>query len=251
MKILSMDIETSPHLSWHWRRWKENIPKSFTVQESRVLCWAAKWYGQKTIKFQSEWNVGSDEMLAQIWDLLDDADVVMGFNSKKFDVKRLNAEFVKRGWDAPSPYQQIDLYLQCKKNFAFSSNRLDDVLEELGLLQKLPNEGMKLWMRVMEGERIAQQQMKKYNIQDVEVTEQLYDHIRQWITPHPNMGLYVDDEGDENPACRTCGEKEMIRHKKRPTSVGLYQQWHCQNCGAYHRGRKNLKPGGVKNGVLA
>ena len=190
-------------------------------------------------------------MLDQMWTLLDEADVVVGYNSKKFDIKRLNAEFVKRGWDSPSPYQQIDLYQQCKKNFAFSSNRLDDVLDELGLKQKLPTEGMALWMRVMEGERLAQKQMKNYNVQDVEVTEALYEHIRQWITPHPNMGLYVDDEGCDSPACRTCGEHEMVRHKKRPTSVGLYQQWHCQNCGAYHRGRKNLKPGGVKNGVLA
>lgn len=251
MKILFMDIETSPHLSWHFGRWKENIPKSKTVLESRVLCWAAKWYEQKTIKFQSEWNVGAEQMLDEMWQLLDEADVVVGYNSKKFDVKRLNAEFIKQGWDAPSPYQQVDLYLQVKKNFAFSSNRLDDVLEELGLQQKLAHEGFNLWMKVMDGDKAAQRSMKQYNIQDVKVTEELYNHIRQWITPHPNMGLYVDDRGENEPTCPTCGSHHIVKHKKRPTRVGLYQQWQCQDCGAYARGRKNLKAGGTKNGVLA
>jgi hypothetical protein len=128
MKILILDIETSPHLSWHWGRWKQNIPHKQTVTESAVLCWAAKWYGQKKVHFGSRWYDGHEYMMEKLWLLMDEADVVVGYNSKKFDVKRINSEFIRLGWEQPSPYDQVDLLLQVRKHFAFSSNRLDDVL---------------------------------------------------------------------------------------------------------------------------
>lgn len=251
MKILILDIETTPHLSWHWRRWNENIPPSFTVEESRVLCWAAKWYGKKKIHFAGEWQDGSLNMLTRMWSLMDEADVIIGYNSRRFDVKRLNADFLRAGLGQPSPFQQVDLLQQVKKHFAFSSNKLQSILLELGLEGKAETGGMTLWMDVMAGSREAKSAMKAYNKTDVVRTEELYDTIRGWIDPHPNWGLYVDDLGSDNPTCPNCGGHNMRRHKKRPTKVGLYQQWQCHDCGAYKRGRKNLKEGGTDNGVLA
>jgi hypothetical protein len=144
MKILLIDIETSPHLSWHFGRWKQNIPAKHTLKESRVLCWAAKWYGTKRTYFMSRWGHGHEAMLQGVWKMMDEADVVIGYNSKKFDVKRLNSEFIRLGWEQPSPYEQVDLLQQVKKHFAFSANRLDDVLTELGLENKQSNSGMEL-----------------------------------------------------------------------------------------------------------
>jgi len=252
MKILFLDIETSPHLSFHWRRWQENIPARFTLEESRVICAAWKWQGQKTVSFAAEWQRGGAErMFTKIYEALSAADVVIGYNSKKFDIKKLNTEFIRLGWSPPAPFQQVDLLQQVKKNFSFSSNRLDDVLADLQLNQKIETTGMELWIDVWSGDKAARTEMQEYNIGDVKVTEELYDWILGWITPHPNWGLYVDDRGADEPTCITCGSHNMRKHKKRPTKVGLFQQWHCQDCGAYHRGRKNLKTGGTKNGVLA
>lgn len=252
MKILTLDIETSPHLSWHFRRFKENIPKRNTEEESRILCWAAKWYGQKTVHFASNFprEYGHFDarrhlvMLTRLWKLLDEADVVVGFNSKKFDVRRINFEFVKYGLEQPSPFDQIDLYVQHKKHFSTSSNRLEDVLDELGLERKLDNEGMPLWINTMHGRRSSHRDMKAYNIQDVRATEDLYTHIRGWISSHPNWGLFVDDD---NPICPNCGSDHMNRHKVRRTRVRQYVQYQCQSCGHYARGRKSVESG---EGVL-
>jgi DNA polymerase elongation subunit (family B) len=253
MKILTLDIETSPHLSWHFRRFKENIPKRNTEIESRMLCWAAKWYGQKTVHFAAnfpkelhEFNeAGHVKMLTRLWKLLDEADVVVGFNSKKFDVRRIQFEFVKYGLEQPSPFDQVDLYLEHKKNFATSSNRLEDVLEELGLERKLDNEGMPLWINTMHGVAEARKNMKLYNKQDVVATEDLYTHIRGWIASHPNWGLFVNDD---EPICPNCGSEHMNRHKIRRTRVRRYVQYQCQDCGHYARGRKSEGSG---DGVLA
>jgi len=246
MKILTFDIETSPHLSFHWRRWQENIPYQNTIEESSTLCWAAKWLDEDDVMFMSEWDDGFEPMMREMWELLEEADAVIGFNSDKFDIKRVNSEFLRLGWTPPSPYAKIDLFKQAKKHFAFSSNRLKDLLVELGLTPKLEsNANMKLWMDVYFREAPALKRMKNYNIQDVKSTEEFYDYMLGWIDPHPNWGLYVDDD---NPTCPNCGSTEMKKHKIRRTKVRKYQQWQCQGCGSYHRGRKSLE---TADGVLA
>lgn len=254
MKIFIFDIETSPHLSWHWRRWQENIPRQNTVAESRVLCWAGKWHGAQKTHFSAEWADGFEPMMEKLWHMLDEADVVVGFNSDKFDVKRVNSEFLRLGWAAPSPYQKIDLFKQIKKHFAFSSNRLKDLLKELGLTPKLEdNANMELWMDVVyHKRRPAQRRMQRYNLQDVKSTEELYDYMLGWIDPHPNWGLFVDDISDDSkPVCPNCGSRNLHRHKIRCTKVKTYQQWQCQDCGKYARGRKALRKAKEDQGVLS
>lgn len=253
MRILTFDIETSPHLSFHWRRWQENIPKANTIEESRMICWGAKWADEKNVMFKSDWDDGYDAMLEGIWELLDEADVVVGFNSNKFDIKRVNAEFLKQGWDAPSPYQTVDLFLQSKKHFAFSSNRLKDLLKELGLSPKLEdNANMQLWMDVVySGLRSAQNRMAAYCKQDVKSTEEFYNYMLGWITPHPNWGLFVDDTKKGDKVCPNCGSENVKVHKRRYTKVNAYNQYQCQDCGAYARGRKTLTPRKDNGHVLA
>lgn len=243
MRILTIDIETCPHLSFHFGRWKTNIPYQNTIMESQVLCWAAKWKDSDEVEFMSTWDHGFNAMMNGMWELLDEADVVIGFNSDAFDIKRINAEFLRLGWGRPSPYQTIDLFKQAKKHFAFSSNRLKDLLKELDLTPKLEdNADMKLWMDCAFFEDAeAQGRMEDYNIQDVLSTEEFYDYMLGWIEPHPNWGLYVDDVSDpENPVCPNCGGQHMVKHKRRYTKVNAYQQWHCNDCGRYARGRRSL-----------
>lgn len=251
MKIFTFDIETSPHLSFHWRRWQENIPRANTVAESKMICWAAKEYGEKEVEFSSEWEDGEDFMLRRLWTIMDEADVIIGFNSDKFDIKRVNTEFWLRGWDAPSPYQSIDLYKQVKRNFALSSSRLKDILKEKGLSPKLEdNANMQLWMDVVFNKvKSAQNRMKAYNKQDVASTEELYDAMLGWIASHPNWGLYINDL-DGDPVCPNCGSKHVSEHKVRRTKVRTYMQYKCNDCGKYSRGRASIGDNNLLNGVL-
>ena len=253
MKILIFDIETSPHVSMHWGRWNENIQPEKTLAESHMICFAAKWHHSPQVIFRSEWDHGFDEMIKKMWKLLDEADAVVGFNSNKFDIKKVNTEFVRLGYGPPSPYHSIDLYAQAKKHFAFSSNRLKHLLKELSLSPKLEeNSNIELWKEVcIDKKRSAQRRMQAYNIQDVKSTEEFYDYLLGWITPHPNWGLYVDDVSQKNPICPNCGGHNLHKHKIRTTKVRKYRQYRCADCGSYHRGRKNIGPKGTNNGVLS
>ena len=253
MKILILDIETSPHFSAHFGRWQQNIPPEHTLYESRVICWAAKWLDKKKVMFAAEWTVGPEEMLAQMYDLLNEADAVVHFNGKKFDMKRLNTEFLRLGWGPNSHYHQIDLCQQVKKHFAFSSNRLKHLLKELELTPKLEeNSNMQLWIDVCWFEdRAARTRMREYNKQDVLSTEEFYDYMLGWIDPHPNCGLYVDDVSGDKPACPNCGHHTVHINKYRTTKTRKYIQYYCPNCGKYPRGRKHVGTTGTDNGVLS
>src|SRR6476646_1187062 len=73
MKILMLDIETTPDKSYHWGRWGVNIGINQTIEEGGLVCFAAKWYGQDEIEFYSQWEDGDQKMVLEAWRLLDEA----------------------------------------------------------------------------------------------------------------------------------------------------------------------------------
>lgn len=79
MKVLLLDIESSPNTAYVWGLWKENIPIDRLIESSFLLCWAAKWYGEDKIQF-SDYLQGTEHMLSRIHNLLDEADGVVHFN---------------------------------------------------------------------------------------------------------------------------------------------------------------------------
>ena len=86
MKILLLDIETSPMTAYVWGIWDQNISPNHIIDSSEILCWAAKWLGEKEIMFDSVHNSKPKKMLKGIYDLLNDADAVIHYNGTKFDI---------------------------------------------------------------------------------------------------------------------------------------------------------------------
>lgn len=247
MRILTLDIETSPILGYVWGLWQQNLMIDRIVEPTRMLSWAAKWAGDDEIIWASEYDHGTEVMVQEVYDLVCKADVVVGFNSKKFDMKHLNREFIQRGLVRPDSYKDIDLLNVVKANFSFPSNKLDYVAGVLLGRHKLEHAGFSLWKDCLAGDKDAWETMVEYNIEDVGITEELYFFLRGWITNHPNHGLYIDDQ--ENPVCRNCGS-ENLKSKGgefTDTNVFRYQRYKCNDCGANMRGRDSLKGGRKKS----
>lgn len=233
MKILLLDIETTPHLCWTWGLWNQNVAPNQIHTPSTVLCWAAKWYGKKKVFF--EWDD-----LEALHNLLSEADAVVHYNGTKFDIPRLNTEFAKMGWEQPDPFKQVDMIKTVRKHFSFPSNRLDYVCQELGLGRKVEtNNKMALWLSCMEGHAKSKSLMKKYNIQDVHILENLYDELKGWIHNHPNFGLYVDDSSGK-PVCTNCGSSHVIKKGVEVTNTRTYRRYRCNACLHPMRGAASL-----------
>jgi hypothetical protein len=235
VRTLALDIETSPSLAYVWQLWDQGVPLDRLVNSGEVLCFAAKWLGDKKIHFSSVHGDGRLGMLTRAHELLDDADAVLHYNGQRFDIPHLNREFVSNGFTPPSPYKQIDLYQVVKRQFKFVSNKLAHVAPELGLEGKVQHSGFRLWVRCMAGDAKAWREMERYNRQDVRLLEELYEILLPWIPGHPNRQLY-----DLKTGCPLCGHDHLVKRGFAYTALGKFQQLHCQGCGAYVRSGKRL-----------
>lgn len=228
-RILSVDIETSPVIAHAWGLFKQNIAINQIIERPRTICFAAKFLDERKVHFYSEFNHGPERMTKAAHDLLDEADIVMHFNGDRFDLPRLSTEFLLAGLTPPSPYRSIDLLKVMRANFAFPSNKLAYVSEQLGLTGKVKHEGHELWIKCLAGDPKAWAKMKKYNVQDVRLLEEIYDKVRPWISGHPHIGLYTD----EPDSCPNCGSVELERRGFKVKLTGKYQQYRCRNCGGW------------------
>jgi DNA polymerase elongation subunit (family B) len=246
MKVLELDIETAPNLVYTWGLFKQNIGINQIVKPGYTLCWAAKWQHEpaRMMRFASVQQDTEEIMLRLLWSLLDEADVVVHYNGKKFDVPTINREFVRIGLVPPSNYHQIDLYQVVKKQFNFASNKLDYVCQQLGLGNKLHHKGMELWTQCMAGDAKAWATMERYNKQDVRLLRKLYIRLQPWIMSHPNRGMYMEDP--TKLVCPSCGSKKLTnKGVERPARVNAYRRYKCDSCGANPRSRlplPGLKP---------
>lgn len=236
MKILVIDIETKPSLAYVWQLWDENIPLDRLIESGEMICWAAKWVGDKKVYFADVHHEGKNEMIKQVWKLLDEADAVIHYNGRRFDVPYLQRAFLETGLTPPTPYRQIDLFETVKRQFNFPSSKLQYAAEYLLGKSKLPNGGFSLWERCMEGDEAAWRKMKAYNVVDVKVTEELYFKLQPWIKAHPSRAAF---EGKDD-MCPKCGETTLIKNGFVTLTTGRYQAFKCKSCGSHSRATKRF-----------
>jgi DNA polymerase elongation subunit (family B) len=230
-KILTLDIETSPNVIDAWRLFDVSASLTQVREVSRVLCFGAKWYGKKSVEFYSEWDSSHGDMVEQAWRLLNETDILVTYNGPRFDVKHLQREFVLAGLGPPSPFKNVDLLQTARSQFRFASNKLDHVAQQLGLGAKLKHDGHALWTLVLDGDSKAQGRMQKYCVQDVKLTEALYDRLGPWIKNHPHFGLWTGEE----KSCFACGSTKLKQHGFTRTSLTVYALLQCDDCGAWSR----------------
>ena len=233
MKILLLDIETAPNTVYTWGLWNQNIGLNQIINSSQVLCWAAKWYGEKQILFDSTFKSGHKRMLARIHKLLGEADVVVHYYGSKFDIPTLNKEFLVAGFDPPAPFKQVDLCTIARREFKFSSNKLDWIAQSLGVGSKIRHKGFELWIDCMNNVPEAWADMEAYNVQDVVLLEKVYDRFMPWIKSHPNHSAFR-----EELCCPKCGSGKYQRRGTAHAKYYKYARFQCKSCRGWFRGNK-------------
>jgi hypothetical protein len=252
LKILLLDIETSPLISYTWGLFDQNVALNQVKEDWHVLSWSARWYTNESgkvfgphnkVMYKDQRNVkpisNDKKLLEEIWKLLDEADVVLTQNGKKFDTKKLNARFVLNGMQPPSSFRQIDTLQIARKNFAFTSNKLEYMTDKLCTRYKKlkPKKfaGFELWKACMAGNKEAWREMEKYNKHDVLSLEELYHKLQAWDNTL-NFNVYNDSEHN---AC-SCGSTSFLKRGFAYTNNGKFQRLRCNSCGKETREKQNL-----------
>lgn len=239
MKLLHLDIETAPHKVYTWGLYNQNVAINQIVEPGYTLCYAAKWHGKRGVIFDSVQESSPEKMIKGVHKLLSEADVVCHYNGQKFDIPTLQGEMALMDLPPPDPFKQVDLLKVARRQFRLASNKLDYVAQQLGLGSKTKHMGMDMWKDCMEGDESAWRVMKRYNIQDVKLLEDLYNALLPWIPNHPNWGLWIDSD---KPTCRNCGSHNLVKKGIERTNTLTYQRYRCKDCGTPLRSRIRLEP---------
>lgn len=244
-KILTFDIETAPITAYSWGLFDQNIGLNQIKADWFILSWAAKWYGEPASKViymdnSKAKDIQNDKALVMgLAALLEQADIVITQNGDKFDIKKLNARAAIHGLPPIKVCKSTDTLKESRKVFSFTSHKLEYMTEKLNTkYKKLKHEkypGFELWKAILNGDKQAWIEMKKYCIHDVLATEELYQKIHGWIKTQ-NMACYFDDAVIR---CR-CGSKNLWKDGFVYTDAGKFQGYKCKDCGKRPKGVTNL-----------
>jgi predicted PolB exonuclease-like 3'-5' exonuclease len=247
VRILLFDIETIPNLAYVWGKYEQDVVE-FT-REWYILCFAYKWLEEKKVTTHAIWDFrtykkdkeNDKELCRKLWELFDQADIIIAHNGNTFDIKKANARFLVHNLPAPSPYKSIDTKLVAKRYFNFNGNSLNDLGQTLKLGKKIQTGGFELWKGCMFGDKNAWKKMIKYNKHDVLLLEKVYLKMKSWMDNHPNIGLL---NGDKR-ACPNCGSNNVKKRGFNYSRITSYQRYYCKTCGAWSRG-EIIKTKGVQ-----
>lgn len=242
-KVLLLDIETMPMEVYTWGIWEQNIGLNMIIADWSLASFAGKWLDSDEMIYfdqRKKRNFRDDkEITEKVWELIDQAGVIITKNGKRFDERKLNEKFMQHGLTPPSKPKHIDVEVMFKRVTRLTSNKQEWLTQKFNKqFQKLKHDkfpGFELWSQCMKGNQDAWEEMEKYNKHDVLSMQELYLFIRPWGN-HPDLNVYSDSHDNE---C-SCGSKEFKKHSKPAvTATGRFDRYICKKCGAESRGKDN------------
>lgn len=230
-RVAVCDIENLPGLAYFWRLYDDHISPKQVVKPTCFLGWAGKFLNESDvfsdIMTPKEATSRDAKRIAKTcWNFLSQADIVIGHNFSGFDMKHINTVFLKYNLP-PLKFIVVDTLSIARQNFKFDSNSMEAINKELGIRNKIDNDGLPLWIACDNGDAKALKTMEEYNIGDVYSTEDLFYRFRPYIKNF-NVALYNEIDSYQ---CPVCGSEKLH-------PVGIYGKWEslrCENCQALSR----------------
>lgn len=170
--VLYFDIETALvkttvfNSGRQWVRWQDVESDPF------VLCWAAVWMNKGTkiisdcITPEKVIQQDDSEVLRGLYELMKQADYIVGHNMRPYDWKMVSGRFFTLGWDAPLDSAIVDTLSLSRKRFRVLSHSLESWLQRKGYGGKTPME-RKDWQECIRGDEKALDKMHRYCRKDV------------------------------------------------------------------------------------
>ena len=255
-RIATLDIETAPIVAYVWGLFKVNVGLNQIVQDWSILSFSHKWLGERKVFYSDvskEAEVRNDRaLLDAIWQVLDEADIIIAQNGRSFDAKKINARFLAAGMPPPSPYRIVDTLEMAKQIARFTSNKQDWLSQVLTDEHKEHHNefpGMDLWVQCLAGNPKAWACMKKYNKKDITGCEKMYLAMRPYYQGHPNVAAYYSDDAVRCPSCGS--HKVEAQLKPALTNTGSYTRYQCGNCGVFSRSRYTQNSKQKRQSLLA
>lgn len=220
VKILIFDIECYTH--------------DFAADKGYMLCIGYKWLGDKethvivpcNLEKWSKNPTADKEQIIEFMRLVEEADLVVGWNSKSFDWRFIQTRALKHKLGALPPVPHADLLLTAR-----NTTKMRRTLDNIGKFFDLKNQKIPLdinvWMAAGRGDIKALKQIIDHCIADVKMTEEAYYIFAPLSRVHPNVAMIEGKPGH----CPRCGKDALIRKGEVKALRHYRKQFKCKNCG--------------------
>lgn len=276
--VLFFDIETLPLKSYIWQPGTQyvghkNLLPSHSMWGLICIQYAVNDGPVKVLRYDK--HGGTVGMIEKFDKLVAKADIVLGKNSDRFDIKMLNSMRALLGIKSMTGWEKYteDLEKQMRRYFRLPSQSLDYISKQLGVGGKVSME-MKDWIdisnykeltdlkasgltakalevvsqhlfkasakEVMIDGKGALEKMCHYGAKDTEDTRVLWNYLKNHFDPKFNMAKF----NDEKHACKNCGSKMIKKNGTRVAGKTKYQDFYCNEHGGY-AGRAPISKKGV------
>lgn len=253
-KILFYDIETTPLLAYIWKPGKQFVGHKQLHRDRsmyNIICITYCWNDGKPAKaFVWDYKTQDCTKAIEKFDALArKADVVIGKNSDRFDVKHINTQRLFNGI-APFPEwadSRDDLEKQMRKHFALPSQALDYVSNQLKLGGKIKME-LQDWIDIVEQRgkagRDAFKKMVQYGLKDIEDTRTIWNYVESHIAPKFNAATNADAL-----VCTVCGSGDISSSGSKISGKSRYKYYFCNSHGG-KAGRRTMDKYGNATGKM-
>ena len=264
VRYLYWDLETSFMQGYFFDVWQINIPLSQVTKQSHLLSasWAINDEKPTGVRLTPEQVKTGDDLhvVVKLIEAINNSDVIVTFNGKKFDTKKLNTRALYWGLPPVVYPRHIDLMQDAKRLFKFPSNSMQNISNYLGESGKIATGGTRLWQRCAEYENYdvcenALQEMLDYNLQDIVATRDLHKQFMGWSKNTPNISTITkqvtgeDLNVNHDLLCVHCGSSDVNKividgvTKQGYTSVSSFDLYRCgeNSCRGVSRGNASGK----------
>lgn len=245
-KILFLDIETKFMLMEGYALFNQNFSLDQIAEDWSILSFSAKWMHEDDVMYLDVSEYTEDYLLKKLHDLLNEAHFVVAHNGRKFDMKKIRARMITRGFKPYSPVRIIDTLEIVKKEFGFTSNKLLYLTNLLCKKHKKSTHakfsGHLLWKEFVRGNPEAITEMREYNMIDVTSLQELYEIIAPWSSKLPVFEVYHEELVDMS---------DWVEDGFSYTNLGKYQVYRNEKTGQYRKSRVNLLSKEKRDSLLA
>lgn len=246
-KILLYDLEVSRDIvEGYGNRYEFRVVK--TIRHQELMSFAYKWLGEKKVHYLSRHDFDKyEDFVFALWSILDEADIAIAHNGRKFDDRMANRFFIKVGLTPPAPYRSIDTLQAARAYFKFQGNSLNELGEylEVGQKEKVTYADLEEDFMSDNPSRATLKAMEKYNKQDVVLLENVYLKLRPYIKNHPNLAIISQKPN----TCVACESDHLQSRGYAVSNSAVYKRFQCQTCGKWQRTRLSDKDAGKHKSV--
>lgn len=239
LKVVHLDIETSPYLVWTYPLWDANIPTENIEVPMQVtsIGWMfedgkvkVKGWKDSYVDYWIQNKKRDYDLLKEVIPEINEADIIIGQNLNSYDIKKIQWRLCELKLPPLKNIITIDTLRQSRKAFSPPSHKLDYKSKVHGKGGKI-KQTMEDCIAVAKGDKKKQTIRMKYNAKDVtDERHMFWKELDYYILPKALLNMLYNYVKKEKPFCIKCAARHQKRFDVKSIRHKRENKYQCNQC---------------------